>query len=294
MEGKDARPRRPRGTISAWAGDAGRAWLAGLPRLVAECAELWGLAVGEAFQPSGYTSFAAPATRADGMPCVLKVRYPDEWSVHEGAALRHYGGRGAVECYAEDTERWALLLERCLPGTALLAEPDDVATRVVAETVVALWSPAPERHAFPLLASHVPRWAETVRRSGVLDAALRDETLDALSWLSGEGGVVLHTDLHPANVLRAGRAPWLAIDPKGLVGDPAFDLAPVLRDRATPENVGRRFAVVREVTGLDPARLRGWALVQAAEGAAWCAEAGDAGSVAPFVRAAECVRSLRA
>lgn len=61
----------------------------------------------------------------------------------------------------------------------------------------------------------------------------------------------------------------------------------MLRDRATPAVAGRRLAVVREVTGLDPARLRGWALAQAVEGAAWSYDVGDRASGDAFVVAAE-------
>lgn len=283
-----------RRTIATWAGEPGARWLAALPGLVAGCADLWSLTVGEPYQPAGYTSLALRATRADGTPCVLKVRCPDEWSQPEGAALRHYGGVAAVALLAEDIERDALLLERCTPGTPLLAEPDDVAARVVAETVRELWAPPAEGHPFRRLASGAEPWAATIRGCVRLDRRLRDETLEVLAWLvaTEPPGVVLHCDLHPGNVLRAGRRPWLAIDPKPVVGDPAYDLAPVIRDRATPELARRRYAIGCEVTGLDPARVRGWALVQAVEGAAWSYDLGDTASGDGFTRAAGSIAPL--
>lgn len=284
-----------RRTIASWAGEPGARWLADLPRLVAECAELWGLTVGAPYQPSGYTSLAAPATRADGTPCVLKVRCPDEdWGQPEGAALRHYGGVAAVTLLAEDARLDALLLERCTPGTSLLTEPDDVAARVVAETVRELWAPPAEGHPFRPLSRGAEPWAASVRGSTRIDPRLRDETLELLAWLvaTEPEPVVLHCDLHPGNVLRAERRPWLAIDPKPAVGDPAYDLAPVIRDRATPELARRRYAIACEVTGLDPARVRGWALVQAVEGAAWAYDAGDTAEGDAFSRAAESIAPL--
>lgn len=283
-------------TIGTWAGEPGQAWLAALPRLAAECAEEWGLAVGEPCQPSGYCSLALRATRAGGAPCVLKLGFPDEWSEHEGTALRHYAGGAAVELYAEDRARRALLLERCEPGTSLLAEPDDVATRIVAETLLDLWSPPPEGHPYPLLADGPERWAAAVRASPVLPPRLRDETLDVLGWLRDDPAdpVVLHCDLHPGNVLRAARRPWLAIDPKPAVGERAYDLAPVIRDRATAEVAPRRLAIVTEVTGLDQARVRGWALAQAVEGAASCHHDGDTAGADDFVAAGEAIAACRA
>jgi streptomycin 6-kinase len=83
--------------------------------------------------------------------------------------------------------------------------------------------------------------------------------------------VLLHGDFHPGNVLAATREPWLIIDPKPLVGEPAYDLAQWLSNRwdaalatADPVQAFRqqidRFAAS---LGLDPARIAGWAFVKA-------------------------------
>lgn len=280
-------------TIGTWAGDAGQAWLAALPRLVAEVAEEWGLEVGNPYQPSGYTSLALRAER-DGEPCVLKVGFADQSSEHEGDALRHYGGVAAVAILAEDTSRRALLLERCEPGTTLLGEPDDVAARTVAELLTELWSPAAEGHPFRALTDGLPRWEATITGSSRIERRLRDEAVATIRWLADStGDVVLHCDLHGGNVLRATRRPWLAIDPKPVVGDRAFDLASFLRDRATPDLVPRRFAIVTEITGLDPVRVRAWALAQSTLGAAWCYDVGDTKQGEAFLVAARCMSALR-
>ena len=266
----------------SWAGDAGRAWLDALPARVTELAERWGLEVGAPYQPSGYTSWAAPATRG-GEPCVLKVQVPDEWSAYEAPALRHFDGRAAIRLL--DADEWALLLERCDPGTPLLAEPDDVATRVVAETLAELWAAPAAGEAFRHVRDVAGEWRAVLRRSPLDRAADALAALDDL--LADEvDEVVLHSDLHPGNVLRAARRPWLAIDPKGLVGERAYDAVPVVRDRATEANVARRLDVVTGELGLDRERVRAWALVRCVEGAAWSYEAGDTESGADFVRVA--------
>ncbi|HVF05316.1 MAG TPA: aminoglycoside phosphotransferase family protein [Frankiaceae bacterium] len=280
-------------SIGSWAGPAGAAWLAALPGLVAALAAEWGLAVGEPFQPSGYASLALRATRA-GDPCVLKLRFPDEWSRYEGAALRHYGGGAAVALLAEDERRAALLLERCDPGSPLAREPDDVAARVVAGLARELWAPPPDGHPFRSVAGIAPVWAGEIRAGGAFDPRLAAEALETLDALvaTAPAPVVLHGDLHAANVLRAARRPWLAIDPKPLAGDPAHDLAAVIRDRPAAGLVRRRFAIVCEVTGCDPGRVRGWALVQSVAGAAWSYAAGDGSSGAEFAAAAALVAPL--
>ncbi|MDQ1710885.1 MAG: streptomycin 6-kinase [Frankiaceae bacterium] len=273
-------------TVAAWAGPAGAAWLAALPDLVTVLAQRWSLAVGAAYQPSGYTSLALRAVRADGTPCVLKLRCPAPDPAPEAAGLRAFGGRAAVALLAEDVDRGALLLERCEPGTPLLGRVgDDEATRVICGLLPDLWLPGGDD--FVSTAEVANRWAATLSGAVTVAARLRDEALDLLAGLAAYGGqpVVLHGDLHAANVLRATRRPWLAIDPKPLAGDPAFDVAAVLRDRASPANVAQRLAIAADV--VDRARARGWALAQAVEGAVWSYDVGDARSGDAFVLAAE-------
>jgi streptomycin 6-kinase len=274
-------------TVSAWAGDAGTAWLATLPSLVAALAEQWSLTVGEPYRPSGYTALAVRVRQADGTPCVLKVRCPEPDLAPEAAGLRAFGGRAAVRLLAEDAERGALLLERCEPGTTLLAAvADGEAVRVLCGLLPDLWVPAPEGYVTTTEVAN--RWAATLSGTVSIDAALRDEALDLLGGLASFDGepLLLHGDLHAANVLRATRRPWLAIDPKPLVGDPAFDVAALLRDRVTDATVRDRLAIVTETLGLDRARARGWALAQAVEGAVWSYGVGDVQSGDAFVVAA--------
>lgn len=278
--------------VLSWAGEPGAAWIASLPALVTSLAEEWSLDVGAAFQPCGYGSWTAPAVRADGTPCVLKVRVPDEDSSYEGAALRHYGGGAAVALLAEDVARDALLLERCDPGTPLLREPDDVVATVVAETLGELWSPPAPDHGLRRLRDLAPSWAATMAACDAIDARLREEAIDLLRDLPDDRPeVVLHGDLHAANVLRAARRGWLAIDPKGLVGEATFDVAAVIRDRPAPGLVERRAAILTDVLGLDAARVRGWTLVQCVLAAAW--RYGAVEGFGDFLDAAALVRALR-
>lgn len=58
------------------------------------------------------------------------------------------------------------------------------------------------------------------------------------------GRVVLHGDLHHDNVLRADREPWLAIDPHGLLGDPGYEIAPVLYNPDRARRDGDLLALV--------------------------------------------------
>ena len=247
----------------------GRAWLARLPRLLAECVERWSLRVGEPF-PNAYASLALPAELPDGGEAVLKLCYPHRESEHEGEALERWAGRGAVRLLDRDRERWALLVERCRPGTHLRELEPEAALDVLAGLLPALWIPvgAP----FRPLAEEAARWAESLpaeweRAGRPFERRLLDAGLAALSELAPTQGeqVLLHQDLHADNVLRAQRAPWLVIDPKPLAGERELGLAPIVRSSElghSERDVLRRLDRLSAALGLDRERARGWALGQ--------------------------------
>jgi streptomycin 6-kinase len=247
----------------------GAAWLERLPRLVHECAAAWRLELGAPF--GGSAAYVARARRAGGEPAVLKVNFPDPESEHEAAALEHFGEL-APRVLAHDPGRRALLLERVEPGLPL---PDDDAEAVLPGLLKAIWREPAPGHPFNSLRDEAERWAAAIpaaweRAGRPFERALVDEAVRSLEELgpSQPDAVVVHQDLHPGNVLRGTRAPWLVIDPKPLAGERAFDLVALARnipDRA----LVRRAAVA---AGVDPERALGWAQAHAL---AWGYEPGD-------------------
>jgi streptomycin 6-kinase len=191
----------------------------------------------------------------------VNLREPE--TEHEADALERWAGRGAVRLLDHDSERWALLIERCRPGTQLWELPDDEATEAAAGVLEQLWVPAGEP--FRRLADEAARWADELPSEG-FDAAV---TSRAVSFLREAGpsqreSVVLHQDLHGGNVLLSERG-WLAIDAKPLVGEREFDVASLVRDRrpTTRKAMERRLAYLVERLELDPERTRGWAIAHA-------------------------------
>ena len=133
--------------------------------------------------------------------------------------------------------------------------------------------PAPEEHPYRLLADEAVRWAEQLPRQWEelgrpVERSVIDQALAALRELppSQEELVVCHQDFQGSNVLRAEREPWLAIDPKPIVGERAFDMASFLRDRRwelTAATVRRRLDRLAEELELDRERMRGWGIAHA-------------------------------
>jgi streptomycin 6-kinase len=277
-------------TIVNLYGDRGSAWLQRLPSLIARCEARWSISV-EAPLPDLTYNYVAPATGPDGAARILKLGVPNPELLSEIDALRVYDGRGCVRLVAWDREQGALLLERLMPGTPLsklCPEDDERATSIAAGVMRALWRPAPPAHDFPT----VGRWAAGFQRlrsrfgggSGPLPEArvLRAEQIFGDLLASPAGAVLLHGDLHHDNILDAGDGRWRAIDPKGVVGEPAYEVGALLRNPfpallSWPHPgrfLARRLDQLSAELELDRQRLLDWALAQAVLSAWWCLEDG--------------------
>jgi streptomycin 6-kinase len=247
-----------------------RAWLAALPATIAALAERWSLRVGAPFDTAEVScAWVAPVWRSEGGAAVLKVGLPHFESEHEAAGLRFWDGDGAVRLLESATEAGALLVERCEPGTHLRLVPEADQDRIVAGLLRRLWRPGAAAPFRPLSALTGLWTAETEAQSTHWpDAGLVRTGLQLLRDLpaSAPDHVVLATDLHAGNVLRAQREPWLVIDPKPFVGDPAYDATQHLlncpsRLAHDPMSVIDRFADLLQV---DATRVRLWTFARLA------------------------------
>jgi streptomycin 6-kinase len=242
---------------------------------VAEVAEEWSLELEAPFEPA-HVSLVVPSRLAGGGDAVLKVNFPEPESEHEADALASWDGNGAARLLAHDTGRRALLVERCIPGTQLWeVEDEEEANAIAAGVLGRLWE-APPGGEFRLLAREAARWAESLpdrweTAGRPFDRTLLDEAVGFLRAQPHPGDeVLLHQDLHGGNILRSARG-WLAIDPKPLVGERAFDVASLLRDRrealaSEPDAAGRmrrRLDFFSDRLELDRERVRGWGIAHA-------------------------------
>ena len=251
-----------------------REWITALPSTVADLAERWSLRVGEPFQPGGQCSWTAPVTGPAGTRLVLKVgyRFPGGDERDEAAGLRVWAGNGAVrlQADAESELAYALLIERCLPGTPLgQVLPGPEQDLVVAALLRRLWAQPHAAYPFRPLAQMCAAWAREFERDYAaaapadrIDPGLARAGITLFRELpeTAERRVLLCTDLHADNILAAQRAPWLVIDPKPYVGDPAYDVLQHMlncEDRlaADPAGLAARMA---GLAGVEAARVRHW------------------------------------
>jgi len=244
-------------------------WLERVPELVAECVEEWQLELGEPYE-AGAAGYAVRAGLTDGTPAVLKLIYPHREAEHEADALELLAGNGAVRLLARDDARSAMLLERCEPGTALAENGGERALDVLVELLPKHWVRAGEP--FHTLAEEAAWWIDDLpeqwEQSGrAIERRLVDTAVDALGLLSESQGeqVLLNQDLHGDNVLAAEREPWLVIDPKPLLGEREFAVAPIVRSfelGSSRADVLYRLDRLTSELGLDRERARGWTIGQ--------------------------------
>lgn len=274
-------------------GERGRAWLATLPGLADELLRRWDCEPTEAVT-HGQVGIVVPVRRRyDGTPAVLKISFPHPGNVHEPDAFAAWAGRGAVRLYERDDARFAMLIERAGAesgaggGSLADVEDTDEAVTVAGRLARRLAVPAPE--GLPRMSSLVAEWECELRDEdrelgSPLPARVVAAAIATVRELGGDQpDTLIHGDLHFTNVLRSEREPWLAIDPKGYVGDPAYDSITLLRSRFEPLLTApdpraaalRRLAVFADAAEVDRERARRWAQARAVTAAHWGMRHGD-------------------
>ena len=248
------------------------AWLDQLPNAVGGLERRWSLIVGAPFDGEDVScAWVAPVKRADGISAVLKLGMPHMEGEHELQGLRFWEGDPTVRLLEADEKLGAMLLEHCEPGTPLRALRESDQDVIIAGLLRRLWRSPPVPHVFRPLSVlmdywsgetlvSVERWSDT----GLVREGLR--LFEELPRSATIGSVLLATDLHAGNVLRSEREPWLVIDPKPFMGDPAYDATQHLfncraRLRSDPKGTICRVA---DLLGVDCDRVRLWIFARAA------------------------------
>jgi streptomycin 6-kinase len=251
-----------------------------LAAVVERLCERWGLTLsGEA--PKGEWNTILAASRR-GVPCVLKIAGPEHNAIDEAIALEAWNGNGAARLLEADRDHGALLLERLDPDrtlrTAELATAAEIAGSLIHELAV----PAPA--GLPLLADIVSEKPGILRRrQGALGEPVPGRWIDIACGLACDlatdpGNQLVHGDLHYGNILAGSRRPWLAIDPKPVIGNPERSVAELMWDRiddaTQPHEIHALFAALTRTGMLHPDRARAWTIVQAVDYWLWGLGAG--------------------
>ncbi|MEK7137679.1 MAG: aminoglycoside phosphotransferase family protein [Patescibacteria group bacterium] len=247
-------------------------WIKELPAIIEECKEQWELTL----EPHAYDlsyNFIAPVRTKDNQKAILKIGFPKEKEVlTEIESLRYFPGKYSVRILEHNVKLRAFIVERLTPGTSLREthlKNDPEATQIALPLLRGIPVNVPKNHKFPSLAD----WAKVFERvrnmnvkgtitHSILDQAQRTfEKLDATK----KEEKLLHGDLHHDNILCDEKRGWIAIDPKGVIGDPSFNGSRFIinnwSDRPTDELLQLRVTMIAKALGYDEARIAGWAYV---------------------------------
>jgi streptomycin 6-kinase len=192
-------------------------------------------------------------------------------------------GRAVNRLLRFDRRRFAFLLEKLSPGENLktiCAKEDENAVRIAIETMRKFWQKPPARHDFPPL----EKWFDRLRRAeknrfDTVYAAKAQRFFEELNPASDKK-MLLHGDFHHENILSAEREPFLAIDPKGIVGNPAYDIGVFLINHAhwlknepdLREKLKRAIELFGAAFAIEPRALRRWVFAHSVLSAWWTFE----------------------
>ncbi|CAM5597426.1 kinase [Streptomyces avidinii] len=252
-------------------------WLAQLPRL-AQSALIRREVVAQRVQaPGGRGSLVVLVRYPDGTPATVKLAPPALRPDRELAALAHWAGFGAVRVLdsRHHEEDGALLLERLHPEVSLRSLPEAKALLEACGTLRRLWVAPADVHGWETVAERTSAQAEVLRKAPPETAELASAALAAREELVAAPAeeLLLHGNFRQGKVLAGERAPWLAVGPDPMVGERAYDLARLVRDRledqvassAGASGARRRVNKLADALEVDRDRLRGWTLFRAVE-----------------------------
>lgn len=251
-----------------------KAWIAGLPELADHICARWGLhQVGPA--RCGGQGVLLPVARA-GRAYALKLQ-PDEELAEAALGLEAWAGRGVVALIEQDLAVGALLLEWLDGERSLVDVPIGEAVAIAGRLIREMAVPGPTT-GLPRLIDLARDWADggLIRRNttGLVPAEI---VRTAARWCAELGPMTANTllsrDLHYENVLSGRGDAWVVIDPKPMIGDPEYAVAPLLWRRLS-DDLTDRWRVLLDSGGLDERKARGWGIVHTVDYWLWAVGAG--------------------
>ncbi|MCM3710185.1 aminoglycoside phosphotransferase family protein [Sporosarcina luteola] len=267
-------------------GKPGKEWLQSLEVNVNHMAEVWGLTLESPVTNLSY-NYVIHVIDENNNPYILKMGLPGFDFENEIRTLQLYSGKGCAKLLKADVERGAMLLESLQPGTMLCTETDET---VVIQQFCRVWKqirkPLPKDTDFPTIlhwASAFSKYQSNYpKNDGPIPnewVAMSAKFLEEIQQTTMEIGL-LHGDLHHENILFSNERGWLAIDPKGVAGDPYFDAVSFMVNhlftKPNPENLLRlRVNLISELLQMNCEKLLKAAISMSTLYACWAVEDHD-------------------
>ena len=246
----------------------GEIWLDQFDDLKQYCEKKWECRILEPYDLS--YNFVAPAAKKDGSFIVVKFVVPNgKGFLHEVEALTHFQGNAIVKLLDVEVEKGIMILEHISPGEKLYSlNNDEAATCIMADVMQRLWTEAPLNSSILTIFQREEEFKQIRRHhkdgigpitEGML---VKAEIIFSKLTSSIEKLYLLHGDLHHHNVLSSSDHKWIAIDPKGLIGEKEYDVIQFLLNKVPSENLvevlERRIDILVEQLHLNKKRIILW------------------------------------
>lgn len=262
-------------------GNKGREWLKNLPNLIAELSAHWKLSDVTPVENMSY-NYVATAKRHRNTPVVLKFSCDKALIEDEYRALKHFNGVGSIRVIDRYANHNAILLEQAIPGYLLKENhPSNIE-----DTIKIYASVVKELASIPKLDAeytHAEKWCQAIDR--IHDQRIKpqhiDKTKELRSYLlsSSDKEYLCHGDLHLENIIHHNKK-WLSIDPKGILGEMAFEAAAFdLLDKSEwaesesiPHKINQRISLLANNLDIPEDRLLAWIFLRVIISVQWFIE----------------------
>lgn len=286
-----------RQNITKLYGSQGTEWITNLPALINALENYWNLTEITPV-PNMTFNYVAKAILNTNEPVILKISYDKKSVINEKQALTDLGHHGSIRLIGYNELYNALLLQQAIPGITLKSlyrDQYDYVMDSYIETMHRLHHQhLPKKSNYP----HVSDWLNVLEQPNLkqIPPVLLNKAIELKNKLlsSSKPLILLHGDLHHDNVLKHGNK-WLAIDPKGVIGEAEFEIAAFdfmyVNELTTSTNVknliSKRVELLAHKSGLDAQRIKDWVLVRLILMAAWFIE--DNGDPSWAIKLAELI-----
>ncbi|KKP35849.1 MAG: hypothetical protein UR26_C0002G0149 [candidate division TM6 bacterium GW2011_GWF2_32_72] len=258
-------------------GQRGQNWLDNLPEFYKKSAIKWNLFDLKPFENLSYNYVLGG--KRDGSSIILKLACDKNELQQEINALIHFDGHGSVKLLGYDLELGAILLERLLPGEdlkSMFSAQEKESIEITCKVIRKLHSASRENlKNF----KNISDWLVALNRDWNLPLNHLKKARELSEYLLATSAeqVLLHGDLHHENILSSGKNEWVAIDPKGIVGEPVYEVGAFIRN-PMPELleapnvlqiIQKRIEYFAKNLNFDAQRIYQWVYVQSILGACW-------------------------
>ena len=300
-------PKKFMHNVSTTWGKEGSLWLDQLPALISYFSKKWQLQNIVPFSNLSYHYVARAFSVQYKSDVVLKLGIPIGELDKEQKTLNYFNGHGCVKLLAHEINKGAMLLQSINPGTTLktfFPDRDIQAIEKAARVMQKLHTqPISSKDAdiFPT----INNWyslLDTFKTNKIPQKQLQKVQKLSRNLLSSQKELyVLHGDLHHENILFDELSDtWLAIDPKGVIGERACEIGPFiynplpeLLQQSKPENIiARRFDQFSTILIIDQQKLIDWSYTRAILAACWSLQSNDFESTKLFMTCAEIIAAV--